>query len=368
MSGYTLRMNIFVEALVFVLVSYLSLTNSLASYIESWLPTEEAATETPNEVEEGFLNLPTIFGQSIPDILLRSNEYQQAALGAAAGLSGSTTNDPFDALVNIFCTFKTKDYIRTTTGTGFFIDPDGIIMTNAHIAQFLLLEKTDSFGDADCIVRSGSPAAPRYRADLLYIPPTWIQENASLIDDAAPMGTGERDYALLYVTEDIDSSPLPATFPALPYNDDLLSTSVREDEVVAAGYPARDLIKNGASTDLLAKRATTSISELYTFGSNYADVFSVRGSVVGAEGASGGPIVDENGDVIGMIATRGDDNVDGEGSLRAITLSHINRTINEETGFSLTDNLAGNLPYRAKIFADTMTPFLLETLEEGKSE
>lgn len=359
-------MNIFVEALVFVLVSYLSLTNSLATYIETWLPTEETETETAIEEEVSFLDLPSIFGQSIPDILLRSEEYQQAALGAAAGLTGSTTNDPFDALVNIFCTFKTKDYIRTTTGTGFFIDPDGIIMTNAHIAQFLLLEKTDSFGDADCIVRSGSPAAPHYRADLLYIPPTWIQENASLIDDAVPMGTGERDYALLYVSEDVENDPLPAKFPALSYNDELLSTAVRNNDVVAAGYPARDLIKNGASTDLLAKKATTSISELYTFGSNYADVFSVRGSVVGAEGASGGPIIDTEGNVIGMIATRGDDSVDGEGSLRAITLSHINRTIEEETGFSLTDNLAGNLPYRAKVFADTMTPFLLETLEEGK--
>ena len=362
-------MNIFVEALVFVLVSYLSLTTSLATYIESWLPTETIdQTETAVEEEVSFLSLPSIFGQSIPDILLRSDEYQQAALGAAAGLTGSTTEDPFDALVNIFCTFKTPDYIRTTTGTGFFIDPDGIIMTNAHIAQFLLLEKTDSFGDADCIVRSGSPAAPHYRADLLYIPPTWIQENASLINDAAPMGTGERDYALLYVTEDVGNEPLPAKFPALSYDDDLLSTSVRENEVVAAGYPARDLIKNGASTDLLAKKATTSISELYTFGSNYADVFSVRGSVVGAEGASGGPIIDDSGNVIGMIATRGDDTVDGEGSLRAITLSHINRTIQEETGFTLTDNLAGNLPYRAKVFADTMTPFLVQTLEEGKKE
>lgn len=361
-------MNIFVEGLVWVLVSYLSLTNSLATHIESWLPAEEVEIETAVEEEVSFLNLPTIFGQSIPDILLRSSEYQQAALGAAAGLTGSTTDDPFDALVNIFCTFKTDDYIRTTTGTGFFIDPDGIIMTNAHIAQFLLLEKTDSFGDADCIVRSGSPAAPRYKADLLYIPPTWISENATLINDAAPMGTGERDYALLYVSEDVDNNPLPARFPALSYDDELLPTSVRESEVVAAGYPARDLIKNGASTDLLAKKATTSISELYTFGSNYADVFSVRGSVVGAEGASGGPIIDDNGNVIGMIATRGDDDVDGEGSLRAITLSHINRTIKEETGFTLTDNLAGNLPYRAKIFADTMTPFLIQTLEKGKDE
>ena len=268
--------------------------------------------------------------------------------------------------MNIFCTFKTDEYIRTTTGTGFFIDPDGVIMTNAHIAQFLLLEKTDSFGEADCIVRNGSPAAAKYTADLLYIPPTWIQENAALINDSAPMGTGERDYALLYVSGTLNSEPLPAAFPALSFDSDLLPVSTKDTSVTAAGYPARDLIENGASTDLLARKADTSISELYTFGSNYADVFSVRGSAVGAEGSSGGPIINSDGDVIGMIATRGDDETDGVGSLRAITLSHINRTIEEETGFTLAENLNGNLSYRAEIFANTMTPFLIQLLESGR--
>lgn len=358
-------MNIFVDAIVFILTSYLSLTNSLAVFIEDMLPASDTAEQTETSSEE-MVQLPSIFRQSIPDILLRNSEYQNAALGAATGLTGATTQNPAEALVNIFCTFKTDEYIRTTTGTGFFIDPDGVIMTNAHIAQFLLLEKTDSFGQADCIVRTGSPASAKYTADLLYIPPTWVRENAELIDDSAPMGTGERDYALLYVSDTLDGEPLPAQFPALNFDSDLLPTSVKNNAVVAAGYPARDLIKNGASADLLIQKATTSISELYTFGSNYADVFSVRGSVVGAEGSSGGPIVDSDGEVIGMIATRGNDDIDGEGSLRAITLSHVNRTIKEETGFTLAENLNGNLAYRAEIFANTMTPFLLELLEDGR--
>lgn len=358
-------MSIFLEVIVFILTGYIALTNSLATFISDVLPNNETDVTT-EEVSGNMVELPSILKQSIPDILLRNSEYQNAALGAAAGLTGTTTKDPLEALVNIFCTFKTERYIRTTTGTGFFIDPDGVIMTNAHIAQFLLLEKTDSFGSAECIVRTGSPAAPKYTADLLYIPPTWIQENAELIDDSAPMGTGERDYALLYVSGTTDNAPLPAIFPALSFDGELLSTSIRNTTVVAAGYPAGDLLLNGASTDLLARKADTSISELYTFGSNYADVFSVRGSVVGAEGASGGPILNAEGDVIGMIATRGDDEADGAGSLRAITLSHVNRTIEEETGFTLTENLHGNLSYRAEIFSNTMTPFLIQLLEDGR--
>mgnify|MGYP001224270361 FL=1 len=63
-----------------------------------------------------------------------------------------------------------------------------------------------------------------------------------------------------------------------------------------------------------------------------------------------------------MIVTRGDDSVDGPGSLRAITLAHINRTILEETGFSLERNVTGNLPYRSDIFKSTLAPFLLALL------
>lgn len=355
-------MNMFINAVVFVLSAYLSFTNSLATYIENTFLNEQ--TDTASQVTDTIIKLPSIIGQSIPDILLHSNDYQQAALGAATGLAGATTKDPLLALVNIFCTFKTKDYIRTTTGSGFFIDPDGVIMTNAHIAQFLLLEKTDNFGDAHCTVRTGSPAAAHYNAELLYISPAWVQENASEIESNAPMGTGERDYALLYVNNDVTGSPLPAQFPALAFDSDLLSMSVKDTEVTAAGYPATDMIEHGPSTALLSRIAKTSVSELYTFGSNYADVISVRGSEVGAEGASGGPVVDTDGQVIGMIATRGDDEVDGPGSLRAITLSHVDRTIKEETGFTLAENLNGDLPYRAKIFANTLTPFLISIFEK----
>jgi S1-C subfamily serine protease len=360
-------MNIFINAIVFVLSAYLSFTNNVAVFISHTFDLEGSET-TQAQATDNIVKLPSVIGEAIPDILLHSSDYQQAAVGAAAGLTGSTTNDPLSALVNIFCTFKTKDYIRTTTGSGFFIDPDGIIMTNAHIAQFLLLEKTDSFGDAHCTIRTGSPAVARYNAELLYISPAWVQKNAAEIQSNAPMGTGERDYALLYVSSDIKNQPLPAQFPALSFDSELLPVSTKDAAVTAVGYPATDLIAHGPSTALISRLAKTSVSELYTFGSNYADVVSLRGSEVGAEGASGGPIVDSKGNVIAMIATRGDDAADGAGSLRAITLSHIDRTIKEETGFTLAENLNGNLPYRAKVFADTLTPFLIKILEQAKTQ
>ena len=173
-------------------------------------------------------------------------------------------------------------------------------------------------------------------------------------------------YALLYVDRTVGNTPTPETFPALPFSNELLSTRMRNAEVVVAGYPAGDLLARGASVDLIPRSADTSISELYTFGSNRADVFSIRGSVVGAQGSSGGPVLDDNGNVIGMIATRGDDNVDGTGSLRAITLSHVHRTMLEETGFTLSENLDGNLAFRSQIFNETLTPFLLSLLQSAE--
>lgn len=359
-------MQFLIDIAVATLTAYLAFTNNLADKIISFFPAEQEMTESV-EIEEvaknsQLLRLPTIFDSiKFPDILLRSVEYQRAAAIESQKENISVTN-PELALVNIFCTFTTPSTIRTTTGTGFFIHSDGVIITNAHVAQYLLLGATDTLGDAECIIRQGTPAVAKYRAQLLYIPPTWVQENASLINSAAPTGTGERDYALLYVSSSVDNTPLPAIFPALDTNTDLLPRSVTGSEVVAAGYPATDLIRNGASTPLLAVMATTSISELYTFGSNFADVFAIRGSRVGAEGSSGGPVVNSDGKAIGMIVTRGNDETDGAGSLRAITLSHVHRTILEETGFSLERNISGDLAFRSNVFTDTLAPFLITIL------
>ncbi len=102
-----------------------------------------------------------------------------------------------------------------------------------------------------------------------------------------------------------------------------------------------DLLTRGASTDLIPQKASTTVSELYTFGSNYADVFSIKGSVVGEEGASGGPVLNAKGDVIGIIVTRGSspdaklalaqrllDEGDVEGAIRALdTLPDAARTV-----------------------------------------
>lgn len=358
-------MNFLTDFFVAIMTAYLTFTNQLADKLIEMLPAP-AEEEIVEESDSLLLNsLPTTLStKSLPDILLRSTAYQRASALTAIDPNQVYVEDPTEALVNIFCTFVSDTTIRTTTGSGFFVHNDGVILTNAHVAQYLLLGSTDILGEAECIVRQGNPAEPKYLAELLYIPPTWVQENAKLINDVAPTGTGERDYALLYVTKAIDEKPLPEVFPTLPIDEELLPRTMTNKEVTAVGYPAGTLLRSGPNTNLLPVTSLTTISELYTFGSNYADVFSIHGSQVGEEGSSGGPIINEAGEVIGIIVTRGDDEIDGAGSLRAITTSYINRTILEETGFSLARNISGNLISRAEIFATTLAPFMINLLSD----
>jgi S1-C subfamily serine protease len=343
------------ELLIGFFTAYLALTNAVAENIESLFSADVTIEESAT-----FAKLSSAY-ESIPKILIENAAYQSGNVTGAT-TQATTTTDPTQALVNIFCTYTTDSYTRTTTGTGFFINPDGIILTNAHVAQFLLLETVA--GNTDCIIRTGNPAEPTYKADLLYIPPAWVEKHAALIDAVNPTGTGERDYALLYVTAGLDNKPMPRHFPALALNTQLVPIQAIGWPVQAAGYPAEELFKAGdMQVDLIPVKVRTRIAELMAFGSNYADLMTINGSPVGEQGSSGGPVLNSAGETIGIISTKGDDEQFGQGSLRALTLSYVDRTITEETGFTLGSYLGANLPYRSKLFKDTLEPFLREMLE-----
>jgi hypothetical protein len=361
---------------VTILIGYLGLTNSLASFLESvFSPASENTEEVASAPDtETFTSIAKNLSATVPRILLEDARFQRAAVLASKEKEDNTTEattTPTEdilerSLVNVYCQYKTDTHIRTTTGTGFFINPKGVILTNAHVAQFLLLEETDDVvSDVDCVIRTGNPAEAKYRAELLYISPTWIYDNAKLIDDESPRGTGERDYALLYISESTDKTPLPTDFPYIGVNTNLVAKSAIGVEVVSGGYPAEKLMKNGADAELTPVIAHANIGTLYTFGSNYADIFSISDSPVGEHGASGGPVANQfDKSVFGLIVTKGDVATEGEKSLRALTLSYINRTIIEETGFSLAQNMQGDVALRGNVFKNAIGPFLTNLLEE----
>jgi S1-C subfamily serine protease len=361
-------MNIFGELLVLILSSYLAFSNFVAQNLldlfnqesrpTASLESPQKETEPTNEyksLESNYRN-----NHSIPDILLQNPDYQSASI-IGSQPTQNVSSKVVDALVNIYCTYTTPEYQRITTGSGFFIDDDGVILTNAHVAQFLLLDDNSQQVDVKCIVRAGSPALAIYEAKLLYISPAWVQANASQILTERPRGTGERDYALLYVHSGLDNKPLPGKFPSLVVNNDYLSKELIGSDITVAGYPADDFTE-GSEANLTPVISTTTLTDMFTFDSNYADVIAIEESAVGQFGSSGGPILNEAGEVIGLITTKGSQ-IDGNTSLRALTISYIDRTIIEETTFDLKSTTGGQLAFRSDLFLKTIAPFLTRILE-----
>ncbi len=268
------------------------------------------------------------------------------------------------ASVNILCTTTAGGSFRPITATGIFIDARGIILTNAHVAQYLLLARYVNDGAIDCVIRTGSPAQTRYRADVLYISPRWITNNSRTLIDRNPLGTGEYDYALLVVTQTSNpSAKLPGRFPALPLEhteDPSLST---DDVILITGYPAGFLGGISVQKDLYLASTVSRIGQLFTFQEGTIDLFSAGGTVLSQKGASGGAVVrQQTGRLTGMVVTSSDGPTTGERDLRAISIDHINRSFAEETGVSLMSFLKQDYKQFHQSFNTEKAPELADIL------
>ena len=262
------------------------------------------------------------------------------------------------ALVNIFCAPK-GGAMRPISGTGTIIDPRGIILTNAHVAQYVLLSESPRV-DLSCYVRAGSPATTKWIPQVLYIPAVWVQQHAADIRAEHPLGTGEHDYALLFIGASSDGSPLPARFPSLPV-DTREAIGFLGDQVLAASYPA-EFVGASANFALYSASSVTNIAQLLTFDVKSVDVISV-GSVIEAQsGSSGGAIVNAWGHLIGVITTTSEGTTTADRDLRAITLSYINRDITAQTGSTLLNYLNEDLAVKTAVFTADQAPALYKLL------
>lgn len=271
------------------------------------------------------------------------------------------------SVVNILCNVGGSGSLNPISGTGIIIDSSGIVLTNAHVGQFFLLRDYPTKNNIDCILRTGNPARATYTAELLYFPLEWMKLNAEKIIQESPSGTGERDYAFLYITGTTNGSALPSSFPYLsPYTGDVFNLG---DEILLAGYPAGFIDSITVQTNLHVSSAFGKISEIFTFkDGGQADLISVPGTIVSQRGASGGAAVrSSDGKIVGLIATATSAEVTSERDLRAITLGHIDRSLTEDTGHNLHYLLTNDPSAVARIFnltvAPTLTKMLLKVLD-----
>jgi len=276
----------------------------------------------------------------------------------------STPPESFDAintsaraaLVNILCAPQGGSLLPIS-GSGVIIDPRGIILTNAHVAQYVLLSESPSV-DLSCVVRTGSPAKAEWTAVVLYIPPIWVNAHANEILDQHPTGTGEHDYALLYIVGSADNTPLPTQFP-------YVSPETREaiafpgDQVLVASYPAEFIGGAAAQYDLYAVSSVTTIKQFLTFVSGTPDLLSLGGIIEAQSGSSGGAVVNAWDQLVGIIATTSSGTTTADRDLRAVALSYINTDLATQSGQDLNSLLQGDPASEVLAFNNDVAPTLI---------
>lgn len=264
------------------------------------------------------------------------------------------------ALVNILCLPQAA--INGISGSGVFIDSRGVILTNAHVAQYFLLRNYPATGNIECVVRIGSPAQARYTATLLYVSPAWIAANASQLKAAQATGTGERDFAFLLITGRTDGSALPASFPRIQMDRGYVDTGYA---MLLAAYPAGFLGADTVQKSLYASSAIAYVTQLFSFSdSQKVDLFSIGGTVVSQGGSSGGAAVRlSNGTLAGIITTATVGASTGDRDLRAVSLAHIDDSLAAEGKGGITALLTGDLTAKAAAFNAQVAPTLTAQLE-----
>lgn len=253
------------------------------------------------------------------------------------------------ALVNIVCT-SSGEPVSPVSASGVIIDSRGVILTNAHVGQYVLLQDASPI-DISCTARTGAPAAEPIDVGLLFIPDTWIAEHAHKIVESVPTGTGEHDYALLVLKDPEDGSERPDAFPAIRL-DTREALLFPDDEVLVASYPAGFLGNVATRRDLYPASTVTEIQDVFTFAEDTIDLVSLGGIILAQSGSSGGAVVNGWNHLVGIVVTSSTADTTSERDLRAITLAHIERSIRAHTGAGLRDLVQDDIRAQARSFIE----------------
>lgn len=191
-----------------------------------------------------------------------------------------------------------------------------------------------------------------------------MKENASQFKSPEATGTGENDYAFLIITSTTSGSPLPSKFPAVSIS---LDQPAKGDKAVSAAYPAQFLGGTTIQLNLFATSAVTPIEDVYTFNTGTIDVLAIGSTVVSQSGSSGGGVARvQDGALVGIITTATEGSSTATRNLRAITLAHIDRSLQSfGKGGLVSFLLNGDLQQKADDFNTIIAPNLTKLLTDA---
>lgn len=275
---------------------------------------------------------------------------------AAKKAADPAFSDVEKATVNLYCRIKLGGRTFNSTGSGIFISDRGVILTNAHVGQYFLLNTGSGKSSSNCVVRGGSPAKDLYTASVLYISPQWLTAYAASVEEkSAGVGSGKADFALLYVTG-ATKGKLPEKFPSTPIADAQSIMTLPIGEAVSiSGYPAEKLSYKNIRDKLMLLTASSSITDTRSFDRPFSDILVLAPSKAGQQGVSGGPVTRTSGDVLGIVTTTGDAKEKGMRSVRAVSIVHINRVVVADTGLVFPSLYVGDLSTRARLTESAFT-------------
>lgn len=242
------------------------------------------------------------------------------------------------SVVNIYCVKRINNLIQTITGSAVAVGSDGVYLTNAHVAEYLLLESYLPKGEVSCSLREGSPARETGKLKVVFLPTSWVNENKNNLSLSTPRGTGVNDYALV-VLQNTDKN--------VSYFSLSSDSSQEKDELILLGYPARDgsVIKNA----LYQSIEKVIVTDTFNFGETRIDALGTSPTTLAHVGSSGGAAVGSDGSLAGIMVATTKDKYTGKKNIRVITTAYIKSDIKKETGETL-ENIIKNAHERAVVF------------------
>ncbi len=282
-------------------------------------PTNQTPVATPKPIQTTN-PLPTKPKAPLPTVTVTSPA-EETNLSVEAKIKS--------AVANIFCTEIKGSQIQKTTGSAVAISNNGVLLTNAHVAEHLLIANTLTNKTKTCTIRTGSPASKAYNAKVVYLPTNWVYANQDNLKYSAVSGTGENDFALIVLTEKISGS----SASNLSFIEPVEKTMQTRDPIILSGYPAfgGNILDNGLYNIL----QTSTVTDVWPLNTSTSDLGGTGPTLLATNGSSGGAVTDKNGKLIGIMVATTLDKQTSKPNIRFVSYHYIAQNIKKQTGKSI---------------------------------